>query len=82
MDNLTEKDVNCIARLLQGSIFEKNIFYGCQYCKYGKECVESQKKERLMHVDIVRKKLQQITGVNMDYQYNPDNPLKKFTYQN
>ena len=81
MVELTEKDVACIARLLQGSIFEDSILYACQYCKYGKECLESHQKSQDMHVDTVRKKLQQLTGINLDYRYNPDNPLEKFGYQ-
>lgn len=81
MDELTEKDVACIARLLQGSIFEDSIFYACRYCKYRKECLESHRKSQDMHVDTVRKKLQQLTGIDLDYRYNRDNPLEKFRYQ-
>lgn len=32
---LTEKDIYCIARIIQSSVFAEGwIFYGCQYCRY------------------------------------------------
>lgn len=40
---LTEKEAHCVARLLQGVVFGKNIFSGCAFCKF--QCDEEEKKK-------------------------------------
>ena len=43
---LTEKDIYCIARIIQSSVFAEGwIFYGCQYCRYKNECEKSFENE-------------------------------------
>lgn len=76
MMRLTKRDIVCITRLLQGSIFEQNTFDGCRYCKYRKKCESTQIKKRKMHIDKVRVKLQRITGIYMGYLYNPGSTCK------
>lgn len=78
--NLDEKDMMCTARLLQSSLFENptGIFFGCRYCSYSQECTESLKSNGKMHSDTLRIKLQEITGVDLSYIYNPDNLEAKF----
>ena len=75
---LTEKDIYCIARIIQSSVFANGwIFYGCQYCKYWKECEKSFENENgKMHYDMIKKKLQQITGLDMEI--NASNLKEKF----
>lgn len=75
---LTEKDIYCIARIIQSSVFAGGwIFYGCQYCKYWKECEKSFENENWkMHYDVIMKKLQQITGLDMGL--NASNLSEKF----
>lgn len=54
------------------------IFYGCQYCKYWKdECEKSFENENgKMNYDVIMKKLQQITGLDMGL--NASNLPEKF----
>lgn len=76
---LTEKDIYCIARIVQSSVFAEGwIFCGCQYCKYWKdECEKSFDNENgKMHYDVIMKKLQQITGLDMGI--NASNLKEKF----
>lgn len=82
MENLTEKDFVCISRLLQGSIFENDLFYGCKYCAYSKECEISHLYGQGMYINEIRSKLQRITGIDLGFAYNPCNPQEKFAYQN
>lgn len=43
------------------------IFYGCQYCRYKNECEKCFENENgKMHYDVIMKKLQQITGLDID----------------
>lgn len=76
---LTEKDIHCITRLLQSSIFADGVFYGCQHCKYWKNgCEQSYKNENgKMHYDNVMSKLQRITGLYMGIR-DPANPEDRF----
>ena len=75
---LTEKDIYCIARIVQSSVFAEGwIFYGCQYCRYKNECEKCFEKENgKMHYDVIMKKLQQITGLDMGL--NASNLSEKF----
>ena len=68
--DLNQKDIYCMARIIQSSVFAKGqIFYGCQYCKYWndgcEEYVNSKAKRGEFHYDVIMKKLQQITGLDM-----------------
>nr|DAM38346.1 MAG TPA: Cas system-associated protein [Caudoviricetes sp.] len=73
---LTEKDIYCIARIVQSSVFAEGwIFYGCQYCRYKNECEKCFENEK-MHYDVIMKKLQQITGLDMGL--NASNLSEKF----
>ena len=75
---LTEKDIYCIARIVQSSVFAEGwIFYGCQYCRYKNECEKCFENENgKMHYDVFMKKLQQITGLDMGL--NASNLSEKF----
>lgn len=75
---LTEKDIYCIARIVQSSVFAEDwIFYGCQYCRYKNECEKCFENENgKMHYDVIMKKLQQITGLDMGL--NASNLSEKF----
>lgn len=75
---LTEKDIYCIARIIQSSVFTGGwIFYGCQYCRYKNECEKSFENENgKMHYDVIMNKLQQITGLDMGL--NASNLPEKF----
>lgn len=75
---LTEKDIYCIARIIQSSVFAEGwIFYGCQYCRYKNECEKCFENENgKMNYDVIMKKLQQITGLDMGL--NASNLSEKF----
>lgn len=78
-NKLDEKDLQCITRTLQGAIFEDSLYYGCKYCQYSKECSERLHNEEGLYFDMVRKKLQGITGLYMGVCYDPANPDATFT---
>ena len=64
MAELTEKDLNCIARIFQGVIYKDgDMFHCCRYCIHGAECSENVKFQRPIHFDYLRKRIQDITGV-------------------
>ena len=73
---LSEKDLHCIARMLQSALFADNIFYGCNFCNYKNECFTGNIFD--MNDTNVRKKLQEITGVDLGPQFNRNNPETKF----
>ena len=53
------------------------IFYGFQYCRYKNECEKSFENENgKMNYDVIMKKLQQITGLDMGL--NASNLPEKF----
>lgn len=60
---LNDKDIDCIARIFQSLIFAHDEYYGCQFCKYFKECSESfmTTEYHTNYFDIVLNKLQKIT---------------------
>lgn len=70
----------CLARVVQGALFENcaGLFFGCQYCQYSAECGELLKKSGEIHFDYVRRKLQDMTEVDLGYQYDRNNPEAKF----
>lgn len=74
---LTEKDLHCIARLIQNlfqSPEQKTIqtsreFYGCMYCKFALEC----QTPKTANFSKVLKKLRELTGVMVStYQCEPE----------
>ena len=77
MERLNEKDIHCLARLLQGAIFEEDLLYGCRYCNYGKECNASFKRNHQMHFHVVRRNLGEITGLYFGTMYDPKSPQKE-----
>lgn len=76
---LTEQDLHCMARILQGIIFEDSLFFGCNYCRFRNDCQKDE--EYAKHFDTIRKKMERITGLYLGHLYNPDNPEEKFNYQ-
>ena len=76
--DLTDQDIYCIARIIQSAIFGDNMMHGCQYCRYLKECVNSLAVGGCMHIDDVRKKLGEITKLDLRYRYNPNDLAGKF----
>lgn len=60
---LTEKDLHCLARLMQSEESITNV--KCLYCRYAIECKEDfMQNKKLQHMTVL-KKLEQITGVNI-----------------
>lgn len=79
LTKLTEKDIHCMARIIQSSVFAEGwIFCGCQYCKYWKDGCEKtfEDENGRLHYDAIMKKLQQITGLDMSL--NASNLKEKF----
>ena len=61
---LTEKDLHCLARILQGSNYmDGDIFGCCKYCLYQEECNKDVKEGKLYFTQVVTQKLQDVTGV-------------------
>lgn len=61
---LTEKDLHCLARILQDCEYaDGDMFQCCQFCLHQQQCNELAKKGRTYYTETVRKKLQDITGV-------------------
>ena len=60
---LSEKELHCIARLLQGAMFSKSFVIGCQFCKF--RC--KTEKDPAPHLDEVRIKLMTATGVDLGW---------------
>lgn len=61
---LNEKDLHCLARMLQGSFCKRHPFFCCSGdCKYSQDCAESISQSGKFHFDEVRKKLCDLTGV-------------------
>ncbi len=75
---LTDKDLHCVSRLLQSSIFAESIFYGCNYCKYKNDCFDEAEPKEEMYIDMLRQKLQDITGIDLDPCYNCNDLEQKF----
>lgn len=74
---LSDQDLNCITRLLQSVLFADSLFYGCNYCKYRNECFNGNKPEN-MYIDKLRRKLQDITGLDLDFKCDRNNLETKF----
>lgn len=76
---LTDKDLHCVSRLIQSAMFAENgnTLYGCRYCKYGLECKDNTLKREELYDTRLRKKLQELTGVDLS-SYQPEDLEKKF----
>ncbi len=67
LTQLTEKDIHCMARIIQSSVFAKGgIFYGCQYCKYWKDgCEKSFEDENgRLHYDVIMKTFEVLQAID------------------
>ncbi|MCI8629042.1 MAG: hypothetical protein HFE57_05995 [Firmicutes bacterium] len=68
--DLDKQDTICITRVLQSVLFKNGIgmFFACQYCEYQPQCIEALKQGNTskFHFNVVRKKLQAITGLDLD----------------
>lgn len=61
---LTEKDLHCLARVLQGCMYmDGDVFYCCKYCLYQKCCDKEASEGKVYFTNELAKKLQDITGV-------------------
>lgn len=79
MKKFTEKELHCIARLLQGAIYgEHNVFDGCAFCKFN--CAT--KEDPNPNYDKLLEKLTELTGVDLfpsrDRIIHSSFPYKKF----
>ena len=70
-DALTEKDLYCIARLLQGIIYEHEICGACKYCRMFKECWTDDLSQWETQYHATRKHLQEATGLYFGLMHNP-----------
>lgn len=61
---LAEKDLHCLARILQGYRYRDGDMFGCcRYCPYHEECDKDAEKGKTYFTGTVTGKLQEITGV-------------------
>lgn len=67
MVKLTQDELYCVAKTLQGQIFgDGSFYYGCRHCKIQKtKCAPDNKPRPDMYIDRVRDKLMEITGVEL-----------------
>ncbi len=63
MPELTDKDLHCIARILQSQLLGDNV--QCMYCKYALECLEEYGHTHKASFIKVWKKLEELTGINI-----------------
>lgn len=77
---LNEKDLHCMARMLQGALYEDDMLFCCRgYCKYSGECLDDLKNKRRSQYNITRTKITDELGVYMVYLANPDYVYKQMT---
>jgi hypothetical protein len=79
MEEFTEKELHCIARLLQGAIYgEHNVFDGCAFCKYNCQIEGDPNPD----YEKTLEKLTRVTGVNLlpmcSTLFHSKFPYKKF----
>ena len=61
---LSEKDLHCLARILQGCLYTENGMFGCcEYCLHLEGCNRDARKGKLYFTEMVAPKLQEVTGV-------------------
>ena len=70
---LSEAEIYCAAKILQSVIFSPGhtLFYGCEYCRYRKECMPDKKPHPDMIFDKLRENLHAITGVDLELINSP-----------
>lgn len=64
---LTNSELYCCAKILQSVLYsdDNGLFHGCNKCKFLSDCMSANAPNNNMIFDSVRKKLQQITTVNL-----------------
>lgn len=78
--DLTEKDLHCIARLLQGVQYEDDRLFCCRgYCRYSGECAADIQNHRRFQYNILREHLEAATGVYLGFLTNPDYVYRQMT---
>lgn len=61
---LSEKDLHCLARILQGCNYMDGDMFGCcRYCPYQEGCNKDAQRGKTYFTETVTRKLQEITGV-------------------
>lgn len=77
---VNDVDLHCISRIIQSALFagERGIFYGCRFCKYSLNCGKMSSHLGNTHFNMIRRKLQDATDVELSGYYNPDHPEVKF----
>ncbi len=61
---LEQKDLYCLARILQGyNYMDGDMFGCCRYCMYQESCNRDAKEGKMYFTKVVTKKIQEITGV-------------------
>ena len=84
---LSEKEAHCVARMLQGMVFGKDIFSGCAFCKF--QCDKEEMKKGAPYIAPQYKKIMQkfyeatevdtrIVGNPYDKLIKSDFPYKRF----
>lgn len=64
VENLSEKDLHCMARILQSYLYTNDDMFGCcRYCLYQDECNRKAREGKTYFTEAVTEKLQEITGV-------------------
>ncbi len=70
--SFTQKELHCMARMLQGAYYKGEPFYCCQngYCLYSQECLDAHSKKNTFE-DLfyfrLRNKLEKLTGVYLGF---------------
>ena len=57
---LNEREAHCVARLIQGAMFGRNVADGCQFCRF--KCGATCGSQRAADL---RKRLTKVTGVDL-----------------
>ena len=62
---LTQKDLHCIARQLQGAYFKNDPYFCCNssYCRYAQDCIDRHR----LHSSGLREQLEKATGVYLGF---------------
>ena len=77
---LTEKEAHCVARLLQGRFYSKNILSGCTFCKY--QCLPQVVNGEEIHMERkIREKFMAETGVDLTSSVPRDVLFSEFPYK-
>lgn len=78
--SLDYKDLYCLTRHLQDSIYERPMFFGCKCCRYSDECLQMFKEDHRLRIFDLRKKLGEMTGLYLGLQTFETSPLKLATW--